>query len=456
MTLSNSDLAPAFVVFISFYAITFIVIVYTLWYWRTKGQARVTANESKMQVVREMVDGLLIVGHTKPRNIARQRVRSRYIIWAIVCCSLIYLVLYLAMVNIIYLVLPLLAENNRQLINNAISLILPLIAIWIILPLIRRWIILSFPERKMTDWEQWLWSATQTVLWCALISEGIAILFIVGFTYSWQSATLMFFVYAFVSLATFASFGKSILIFPYYWVQTALARTNYREALRRARHLEVKFSENENHWIMLNRGNALLFAGQYIEAEEAFRQSLQEWNYYNILLPQALTNLGYAFLHQGRYPEATRAFQGALKLDPKAGHAVAGSAEVYLFQRIQTQHALDIIIEYLHKVLAGRLTDRTIWGAVLGDEAWAFAMLGQQAKAEASLEDAFQRMDRSFKPGLAGLHYRSGQVYKRNKRARAVKDFERAIELDPEGSWGQLARQALQELGHTPQTPIAQ
>ncbi|MHB8749394.1 MAG: tetratricopeptide repeat protein [Aggregatilineales bacterium] len=310
----------------------------------------------------------------------------------------------------------------------------------------------------MTNSEEWLWVSLHSALLMITVSEGVAILNVLTPTYGFQSAIVITSGYFLIVVALLTSIGKSALSFPFYWAQSALSKANYSEALRRAQYLGNKLSSAYRYWSMYNCGNILLFSGQYAEAEKSFIQSLQKWLYShttNPFLVQTLTDLGYVFLHQGRYPEATRAFQGALKLDPKAGHAIAGLAEIYLFQRIQPQKALDLVIGFLHNYMLSRVADRTIWGAILGDEAWAFAMLGQQAKAEASLEDAFQRMDRSFKPGMAGLHYRAGQVYKRNKRARVVKDFERAIELDPEGSWGQLARQALQELGSTPQPSIA-
>jgi hypothetical protein len=456
MSISNSDFSPGFNVFVSFFIATALVYAFRTWrIYQVRTKNRV-AQAQMVQIIRDSVDGL---APTSKRKIATDPSASAsFIISAIICCAVVYLIAYLAVIYAIYLVLPNLSVADKYVVDVAASLFLALIGILLIIPLIRRSTLLSASNQELPHWQRWLWDIGFWIQVAGVVSLTISTIPVLGNGNAIPQVQVLLLTVGFLILVGFlAPFARPFVFFPGIWVRQALANADYQEALRRAKHLVVKVP---NAVVMrFNVGTAQSFAGQYVDAEATYRAILQDTlvnDRYLLFSALVMTNLGYVFLHQARYPEASRAFEGALKLDPKAGHAVAGSAEVYLFQRIQTQKALDIIINYLHKVLVGgRVSDRTVWGDVLGDEAWAFAMLGKQREAEASLADAFQRMDHSFKPGMAGLHYRAGQVYKRTKRAKAIKEFERAVALDPIGTWGRLARQALQELSREPRQNLA-
>jgi len=452
MNVSNSDLAPGFNLFVSFFIGTALVYVYRAWRIYQVRKKTLTGRAEKARIIRDSVDVPAPVA--KPKKEAESVASASFTVSAIICFSVAYLITYLVIISLVHVVLPNLNVVDKYRADLAASLILALIAALLIIPLFRRWTVQFASFQKIPNWQRWLWDIGFWIQLAAILSIVISTVPIRTDAISAGQMDILL-ISSSLALLIFVSFllpfVRSFVFFPSSWVYSALSNANYQEALQRSRQIQVKFPSDVS--VQFTVGTAQIFAGQYSAAEETYNAILQEAlvnDQYLPFSPMALTNLGYAFLHQQRYPEAARAFEGARKLDPKAGHAVAGSAEVFLFQRIQTKRALDIIIEYLHKVLAGGLRDRTVWGAVLGDEAWAFAMLGKQREAEASLKDAFQRMDRSFKPGMAGLHYRAGQVYKRNNRTRAIKEFESAVKLDPEGSWGQLARQALQELGKAP------
>src|SRR5262249_55585725 len=138
----------------------------------------------------------------------------------------------------------------------------------------------------------------------------------------------------------------------------------------------------------------------------------------------------------------------AMKLNPKNGNAYSGLAEVYLHQESRPQEALDIVHEFFKVNIPGSArrigSSRGAWSAVLGDEAWAYALLGRDIEAQRSMQEAFSTADRSFRPGLAGLYFRSGRILQlRNAHAQAMTEFKRAIKLDPEGIYGLLSQQAL-------------
>jgi len=184
-------------------------------------------------------------------------------------------------------------------------------------------------------------------------------------------------IYFFAFVVLWRLFSKSVLYFPRYWVYSALMKGEYTQALRNVQQLETKYSQD--FAALYNRGTILLFAGQYSEAEKFLRQSLQVGQKMTSFLPEILTNLGYTFLRQGRYEEATRAFEGAIKLNPKAGHACCGLTEVYLFQGKEPQRALDLLVHFMNTTPKREVRDKTVWSSIISDEAWALALLGRHS-----------------------------------------------------------------------------
>ena len=133
-------------------------------------------------------------------------------------------------------------------------------------------------------------------------------------------------------------------------------------------------------------------------------------------------------------------------------------AEVYLRQGIQSERALELIEQALHlRELAlqrKRESRQQRWmncyrlSEMWANRAWALALLGRQAEATESLARAFREADLGFKPAMAGLYYRAGQVMiLQGNRNTAVEHLSRACRIDPKGNYGHLAACALREMG---------
>jgi tetratricopeptide (TPR) repeat protein len=316
---------------------------------------------------------------------------------------------------------------------------------YLILPSIIYWWILQPSQRAFTKREQTTLAMLRVISYVAMFSPNIAILFTLYFAYgglvAYIGAVANFLVlYIFLRL-----FNKSLYSFPQYYVNTALADGDYDEALRRTQLLETKYAQALT--TLYYRGTVLLFAGKYSEAESFLRQCLPEAMKANKFQAEVLTNLGYALMRQGRYDEATRMYEAVLKLNPMSGHGTSGLAEVYLFQGIEPQKALDIIVQFMKVTPKRRVRDKSTWGAIRGDEAWALALLGRYNDAREAIGLAFEMTDKSFNPGVASLRYKEGKVFQiHGDPGRATKSFSQAIQLDPDGAMGQLARQALAEM----------
>jgi tetratricopeptide (TPR) repeat protein len=242
----------------------------------------------------------------------------------------------------------------------------------------------------------------------------------------------------------------SVTWLPTLWTVGALSRANYSAALRRVRLLR-RFQPRSPLFLFLH-GTVLLFAGHHAEAEKLLRESLAEGqNNPSLAKAQgnALENLGYALLEQQRYGEAIQAFEGSIEIIPESAGPYSGLAEVYLRQGIKPERALELMEKALEHKLRSRQTRRTDLyrlGKMWGNHAWALAMLGQHTKAAESLDHAFSEANQNHKPGLAGLYYRAGQTMRlRGAQATATEYLERAREIDPQGTAGNLAARALTE-----------
>jgi tetratricopeptide (TPR) repeat protein len=77
-------------------------------------------------------------------------------------------------------------------------------------------------------------------------------------------------------------------------------------------------------------------------------------------------------------------------------------------------------------------------------KAWALALGGNRSEADEALASAFRLAHRDYVPVLALIHVRAGRVYSlRGDQTRAKENFQKAVELDPEGYAGNSARDAL-------------
>jgi tetratricopeptide (TPR) repeat protein len=233
------------------------------------------------------------------------------------------------------------------------------------------------------------------------------------------------------------------ILWPFVWVKRSLQAGDYERAVRRAR--LVGWLPVYRSISLFLEGSVLSFAGRWQEAESCIRQNLSR---HDSALPttNSWENLGIVLTGQQRYEEAIRAFEEAIKTDPENGGAYNSLAEVYLMQGIQaerayhlTQRALDI------KTYPGKkVYDRYQIGEMWANQAWALELMGSPAAADHALGRAFRDGEPAFKPTLAGIHFRAGQVMLlREEHSAAQQHFLKAIYIDQQGAYGQRARQAM-------------
>jgi tetratricopeptide (TPR) repeat protein len=243
--------------------------------------------------------------------------------------------------------------------------------------------------------------------------------------------------------------GVIVLMFPFYWVLAPLRRADYAGALRRVRLLR-RLRPSSAMFLYLH-GTVHLFAGEYQEAEARLRESLdKEQKSGSVTASATMENLGYALAGQGRYEEAVRIIEGAIEITPGGGGPYVALAGIYLRQGVQAERALDLLAqaqENKSSSLLNRRIDRYRWAEIWANRAWALTLQGRHIEAAEALEQAFEKRDRKFKPGLADLHCRMGKVMRlRDDKAAAIEHWRQAQQIDPQGEAGRWATRLLQEL----------
>jgi tetratricopeptide (TPR) repeat protein len=235
-------------------------------------------------------------------------------------------------------------------------------------------------------------------------------------------------------------------VLPQAWVNKPLHRLDYTTALARAAQIE-RFLHSTTM-----KGIVLLHTGHYEEAEAAFRHSITHSYHSLMALDSArgwlLENLGYALTEQAQYEEAIKAFEGAILITPSDSDRPNGLAEVYLRQGSEPHQALALTERSIRnkKKIANQYLARYATAELLGNRAWALALSGQCQEAQAVLDQAFERSRNRSKLSKVSVYYRAGQTMRLCKDEQAARvHFEKAIEMDPQGRYGQLAGRSLLE-----------
>ncbi|HYL78908.1 MAG TPA: hypothetical protein VEU96_32255 [Bryobacteraceae bacterium] len=193
-------------------------------------------------------------------------------------------------------------------------------------------------------------------------------------------------------------------------------------------------------------GHVQLLAGRYREAEYTLRGSIasaQARESYG----SALEFLGDALMEQGRYDEAMRSYEAALYAFSWRRRPYRGMAEMLLRQGKQTEQAL----EWIEKIVdfAGlSFTQRKSNGRPQDDywalKAWALARMGRGGEVAAAIDEALKATDKNVLPDLATTYYRAGMAMQALGNESAARDyFQRAVDLDPAGRRGTLAKAAM-------------
>jgi tetratricopeptide (TPR) repeat protein len=284
------------------------------------------------------------------------------------------------------------------------------------------------------------------------ISPSIAGIFLSIASFGWftpwpRNASLLLLLLPAVLLARL--FIQHVL--PLWLARGPLRRGNYGQVLRRLGFLHrLRLG---GPLVLHLKGAALMFAGRDVEAEAVLRECLRVSQ-----SPEQksfpMVNLGYVLLGQRRYEEAAQALDEAIKLRPNGAVAYSTRAEIYLWQGMEPQKALELLdrgIEHKRASDIQSQRDLHMFGYLAANRAWALFLLGQPARAESALEKAEEIVPaavREFKPGAAGIHYHIGRALLAGKQVpRAIEHFRQARTLAPEGRYATLSEAALREHG---------
>ncbi len=249
-------------------------------------------------------------------------------------------------------------------------------------------------------------------------------------------------------LLMFLLLFSTYVLVPHFWIMAAARRADYDTAIRRARLIQ-KFSAFRAFYLTLE-GLILLWSGHPEEARQIFIQSVTAGREILSSGSVPLQNVGCALTALGRYDEAIQFLEGAIAIKADRGGVFNDLADVYLRQGVEAQRALELTDRALQAHRGSfeeRWLERHVRSEILGNRAWALALLDRHAEAEQVLQQAFKVAPRDFVHVQAGLHYRAGHIQQlRADQNGAREQYTTAQHIEPNGSYGQLAAQALQAI----------
>ena len=293
---------------------------------------------------------------------------------------------------------------------------------------------IASPDRRFSLWPPPLWT-----LALVCFSAGVILNFL------GQSILGWFFIALFLLLALVMGNIKTQGL---RWIYEPLRHADYDEALGRADRLLQWFPRISLFHDL--RGSTLRYAGRLAEAEQAFRTSI-EMGQIRPGLAQALhlENLAEVLLDLGRFDDATAVFEASIRIFPRNSGAGNGLAEVCLRRGRDSRRALllvDNALQLKQSNLRTRNLDRHNLANMWANRAQALAMLGQKDEASSAIVTAGEVGDPEFIPGLAGTYWRCGVAFRlMDQEQSALEQFQKAIEIDPHGLYGQFAAAAMQE-----------
>jgi tetratricopeptide (TPR) repeat protein len=226
----------------------------------------------------------------------------------------------------------------------------------------------------------------------------------------------------------------------------AVRRGDYEGALKIIRWFHF-YNPSGSEALRLS-GHILLLAGRYPEAEDALRHSFTS-SHAAATYGIALEYLGDTLMEERRYDEALRCFEAALHTFTWLRRPYRGMAEMLLRQGKDPQKALQYIesiidfagLSQLQIKNNGRPQD-DYWSL----KAWALACIGQSSEVPGAIESALKATSPECRPDLATTHYRAGMAMQAlGNISEAQEHFRRAVEFDPNGRRGTLAKAALKD-----------
>lgn len=193
-------------------------------------------------------------------------------------------------------------------------------------------------------------------------------------------------------------------------------------------------------------GHVQLLAGRYREAEYTLRGSLAS-AHARESYGSALEFLGDALMEQGRYDEAMRSYEAALYAFSWRRRPYRGMAETLLRQDKQPEQALEWIekiIDFTGLSFGQRKSNGRPQDDYWALKAWALARMGRGGEVAAAIEEALKATDKNVLPDLATTYYRAGMAMQALRNGSVARNyFQRAVDLDPAGRRGTLAKAAM-------------
>ena len=198
-------------------------------------------------------------------------------------------------------------------------------------------------------------------------------------------------------------------------------------------------------WMTFQKGALLSAAGRHAEAEQCYRQVLAVSAHAKpAFRNHLLLCLGYTWTNLGRYEEARRCLEVLIDLGDAQGGARLGIADLLLQQSREAQRALSLVEESMRICSAGW------YGAErMGNKAWALALMGKREEISEPLAAALQGAHGLQHVGAAAsIHWRAGKALAAAERvSEAIEQFRAALQIDPHGHHGLLARTELLNCG---------
>jgi tetratricopeptide (TPR) repeat protein len=224
----------------------------------------------------------------------------------------------------------------------------------------------------------------------------------------------------------------------------AVRRGDYEGALKIIRWFHF-YNPSGSEALRLS-GHILLLAGRYPEAEDALRRSFTS-SHAGATYGMALEYLGDTLLEERLYDEALRCFEAALHTLTWFRRPYRGMAEMLLRQGKDPQKALQYVESIIDFAGLSQLQIRNnghpqddYWSL----KAWALASMGRSSEVAGAIENALKATSPKCRPDLAATHYRAGMAMQvLGNISEAQEHFRQAVEFDPNGRRGTLAKTAM-------------
>jgi tetratricopeptide (TPR) repeat protein len=245
-------------------------------------------------------------------------------------------------------------------------------------------------------------------------------------------------IFALLLILGLAPLTFAFLSLDFVWVHSQHKAGKYEVAIRRLSFLRQKLGYIS---LYLKETRVYRLSGKYDKAEKVLYAAIMQPRFYNdesaSKLLEALARLR---LEQERFAESLYFAEKAHELNPKATSHILLAAEVYLRARVK----LDRVWQLLAIVQAK--TELTKEDKIQDNytEALAQALVGEYKWAQELLKRALTKADKSYKPGIAAIYFRAGQIADmQGDNEGAIEYYRRAQFADPFGTTGTKASRIL-------------